>query len=61
MNATQAINISQQQDRIVHIEYTEANEDVLLDMCDDHTHNGNLTEYWGADTHGTWRVHMSDE
>lgn len=61
MTATQAICMSRHQNRIVHIEYSDDNEDTLLDECDDNVQNDKLTEYWGDGINGPWRVHMADE
>ena len=55
-----AIRESQREDRIVHLEYVDGSVyDALSAACDDCVENGDITEFFGEDDNGTWRIHVT--
>lgn len=64
MTAADAIKRSQDFSEIVHVLNLPSVEIGLLAECDDWVENGEgddgekITEYWGANDDGDWRVHL---
>lgn len=54
MSAVQAMKLSSQEDRIVHMRYSAPLAADLFADCDGDTESGDVHEYWGSD----WRVHL---
>jgi hypothetical protein len=58
-----AIDDSMGFDRIVHLEWSQAREDALLVVSDDHVDAGDRVEFWAdSDEQGndemSWRIHL---
>lgn len=64
MSAVEAMNLSEREDRIVHLRFHRVLANDLALDCDDNVRNGDVTEYWGTsqvdDTQppSHWRVHL---
>lgn len=53
-----AIDVSIMRDCIAHLEYSEINEEELLEACDDYVDCGTHIEFWGEREGEPWRVHL---
>ena len=57
---TDAIAESQIRDRIVTLERTAELAAELDALADDSCDSSGITEYWGHDEDGDWRIHLDD-
>jgi hypothetical protein len=64
MSALEAMQLSEREDRVVHLRYSNVLAADLFADCDDTAESGSVVEYWG-DSHdadgektGEWRVHL---
>lgn len=62
MSAVEAMTLSVNESRIVHLPWSEVMHAELFASCDSTTESGNIEEFWGADNddsgNGEWRVHL---
>ena len=54
MSAIEAMELSSQEDRIVHLKWSLPLENDLYQDCDDSGEDEDTVEFWGDD----WRVHL---
>ena len=54
ISALEAMELSEKEDRIVHMRYSEVLHADLFADCDDYTEDNVVSEYWTD----TWRVHL---